>query len=119
MSNTFLVPIDLSNLEIRNVLAQLLGVDPTGIEGKFYYNTGDHTLHLYNGSAWLVLGRLDQITAPAADVSLNSHKITNLADPTGGTDAANRQYVLARKLHHAPLLDQRQHEVLSGVAVDQ
>lgn len=36
---------------------------------------------------------LNQMTAPTADVSANSHKITNLATPTTGTDAANKQYV--------------------------
>jgi hypothetical protein len=34
------------------------------------------------------LPSLDGITAPAGDVSLNSHKITNLADGTATTDAA-------------------------------
>lgn len=37
--------------------------------------------------------RLDQMAAPTAAVSLNSQKITSLADPTTGTDAANKQYV--------------------------
>jgi len=36
---------------------------------------------------------LDVITAPAASVNLNSQRITNLADPTANTDAANKQYV--------------------------
>jgi len=36
---------------------------------------------------------LDAITAPAADLSLNSKKITGLADPTAATDGANKQYV--------------------------
>jgi hypothetical protein len=45
------------------------------------FNTAVHT------------NRLDQMAAPTADVSLNSHKITNLAAPTTGTDAANKQYV--------------------------
>lgn len=37
--------------------------------------------------------RLDQFAAPNADVSANSHKITNLSTPTAGTDAANKSYV--------------------------
>jgi hypothetical protein len=40
--------------------------------------------------------RLDQVTAPTAAVSLNSQRITNLSDPSTGTDAANQQYVLAQ-----------------------
>ncbi len=37
--------------------------------------------------------RLDQMTAPSAAVSLNSQKITGLADPTADADAANKGYV--------------------------
>lgn len=37
--------------------------------------------------------RLDQLSAPTASVSLNSQKITNLAEPTGATDAATKGYV--------------------------
>lgn len=37
--------------------------------------------------------RLDQMAAPTADVSLNSQKITNLATPASGTDAATKAYV--------------------------
>jgi hypothetical protein len=36
---------------------------------------------------------LDQITIAAANVNLNSHKITNLLAPTAGTDGANKSYV--------------------------
>ena len=39
------------------------------------------------------LNRLDQMAAPTGSVSLNSQKITNLADPTGDNDAANKGYV--------------------------
>lgn len=35
--------------------------------------------------------RLDQMAAPTADVSINSKKITSLADATAATDALNRQ----------------------------
>jgi len=37
--------------------------------------------------------RLDQMTAPSADVSANSQKITSLATPTATADAATKGYV--------------------------
>lgn len=37
--------------------------------------------------------RLDQFAAPNSSISLNSQKITGLAAPTTGTDAANKNYV--------------------------
>ena len=37
--------------------------------------------------------RLDQMAAPTASVSLNSQKITSLADPTNAQDAATKAYV--------------------------
>jgi len=37
--------------------------------------------------------RIDQLVAPAADVSWNSHKLINLLDPTGPQDAATKAYV--------------------------
>ena len=36
---------------------------------------------------------LNSVPLPTADVSLNSHKITNLATPTANTDAATKLYV--------------------------
>ena len=38
-------------------------------------------------------GRLDQVAAPTSAVSLNGQRITNLNDPSLGTDAATKQYV--------------------------
>jgi hypothetical protein len=39
------------------------------------------------------LPALNTITAPAADLSLNTHRITNLLDPTAAQDAATKNYV--------------------------
>lgn len=36
---------------------------------------------------------LNQMTAPTADLSINSHKLTNVLDPTAVLDAANKEYV--------------------------
>ncbi len=44
-----------------------------------------------SGSA--TLNSIATANATSADVSMNSHKITSLATPTAGTDAANKAYV--------------------------
>ena len=36
--------------------------------------------------------RLDQLTAPTADVSINSHKLTSVTDPTSAQDASTKAY---------------------------
>ena len=53
---------------------------------------------------------LDAITAPAADVSLNTHKLTNVVNPTLAQDAATKAYVDsgdAAGLIQAPATDTR------------
>ena len=37
--------------------------------------------------------RLDQMAAPTTDVSINSHKLTNITDPASAQDAATKNYV--------------------------
>ena len=39
---------------------------------------------------------LDAITAPAADLSINTHKLTNVVDPTNPQDGATKNYVDAQ-----------------------
>jgi len=94
MSIPLLTPLDFNKLEALNIRLQQLSSDPSSpVTGQTYYNTTDNTVRFYNGTVWIKLGRLDQITAPTASVDLNSQKIINLATPTAGTDAATKQYV--------------------------
>jgi hypothetical protein len=92
-------------------------------EGQMYFDTTLHMFGVYQNSAWAYYAdktyllaranhtgtqtastisdfdtqvrtsRLDQMAAPTADVSVNSHKITNVSTPTLANDAANKQYV--------------------------
>lgn len=86
--------IDLNKNQVQNALIHVLSADPgSPTEGQIYYNSTDKTLRWYSGAAWRVVGTLDQVSAPAADVSLNSHKITSLTDPSNPQDAATKAYV--------------------------
>lgn len=71
--------------EIQDLVgAMVTGNTETGI--TVTYQDGDGTLDF-------VVDTLDALPSPTADVDLNSNKITNLATPTAGTDAANKNYV--------------------------
>lgn len=89
-----LTTLDMTKNEILNGVIQKLSSDPgSPVEGQFYWNTTDDTFRVYNGSTWNVFGRIDQITAPTASLSMNSQRITNLLDPSGAQDAATKAYV--------------------------
>jgi hypothetical protein len=94
-----LVPLDMTKLEIRNFVFHLLAAAPgSPVEGIPFWNTATHTLEIWNGSAWDIFGTLDQISAPAADVAMATHKLTGVGDPTNPQDAATRAWTLALKV---------------------
>lgn len=64
--------------------AMVSGNTETGITVTF--EDGDDTLDF-------VVGSLDTLPAPVADLDLNSNKIINLSTPTADNDAANKAYV--------------------------
>lgn len=118
MSRKFLTHVDFSKNEIQNAVLQVLASAPgTPVPGQIYYNSASGRLEFRGAAAWIdptartnhsgtqlaatisdlttaiQAIRLDQHAAPIAAVSLNSQKITNLAEPTVATDAATKNYV--------------------------
>lgn len=81
----------IANLAITDAMVAAANKD--GVAGTASMRT------LGTGAQQAMAGntRLDQIAAPTAAVSLNSQRITNVADPTANTDAANKQYVDAAR----------------------
>lgn len=85
---------------IHGITGEIVGTEKTQtLTNKTYLGNGAGLTDL-NGSAvttgTVVAGRLpalNAITAPAADVAMNSKKITGLADPVADTDASTKQYV--------------------------
>jgi hypothetical protein len=94
MSRKFATHIDLLKNELRNAAVQNVATEPSSpVDGQIIFNTSESVLKIYNGTTWIAIGRLDQISAPTASLDLNSQKITNLANPTADTDAVNKNYV--------------------------
>lgn len=68
------VALDLTAAQVKTLLAIVPG-DITGFDTQVRTST------------------LNQMTAPTADLSINSHKLTNVLDPTSPQDAATKAYV--------------------------
>lgn len=91
MARKILNHLDLNQNELRQALAHVLGSDPgSPVAGQFWYHSGTGTVRFKTGSTTIVLGTLDQISAPGADVSMNSHKLTNVTDGSNPGDAVNK-----------------------------
>ena len=67
--------IDLHNNQIKNVVIDSVASEPTGANGKIIYNTTEHVLKYYNGSAWVTL---------AQGGDLNGYQLRAEKDQDGG-----------------------------------
>ncbi len=88
-------------------------------------HTGTQTASTISDLATTVKAyRLDEFAVPTATISLNSQRISNLAEPTVDTDAATRGYVLAQVSSAAAGIDAKAsvriattaNDTLSGLA---
>jgi hypothetical protein len=95
MAFTFGDNVDFTQKQLLNAIAHGVTVDPSSpVAGQLWYRSDLARMSYYDGTAARrVPFRLDQLDAPTADVSMNSHKITSLATPTNANDAANKTYV--------------------------
>ena len=69
--------VGISGSWVKKTLAQVITILRTALDSVYY----------------LATTTLNNITAPSGDVSLNSHKIVSLLDPTSAQDAATKNYV--------------------------
>jgi hypothetical protein len=90
--------LDMGLNQLLSMLLENLSADPgSGPGGRLIYRTDTNKVEYHNGTGWRVIldstVTLDQIAAAANDLSLNTHKITNVVDPTNAQDAATKNYV--------------------------
>lgn len=92
---TFVTNVDLANNELRNAKAQVLSADPTGVEGKFIYNSTDKQLKFYNGTAWVSGG------AQVANLSGQAAAFGQSAANGSAVTAARSDHYHALPAHNA------------------
>lgn len=90
--------LDLNLNQILNLVLQELSSDPgSPVEGQVWVNTTSNVIKWYDGSGVRTIAvlsnSLSQFAAPTGDLSINSHKLTNVSDPTASSDAATKAYV--------------------------
>jgi parallel beta-helix repeat protein len=71
--------------------------------------------NLYYTDARVRANRLDQLSAPTTDLSLNSQKITSLANPTLAQDAATKTYVDAADATNAAAIAAKYTKPVGGI----
>lgn len=103
MARKFLTPIDMTGLEVQNMLAQNLASDPGTYvtAGRLYYNSTSTRVKLYNG-AWVTLAHLEantftgKQTFPAGSGSISAS--LNIPNASGNTPVAGDMYASAGAL---------------------
>jgi hypothetical protein len=118
MARRFAVDIDLLGFSLLNAMINPVSSDPAGLgvgdSGRIWWNTTSGRLKVWNGTTAIDLldranqvntqtastisdfdtavrqNRLDQLTAPTGPLSINSQKLTSVANGTTSGDAVNK-----------------------------
>lgn len=69
---TFLVDINLSGNNLREVVLDSLASDPSGYEGRIYYNTATHKLRIYKDGAWADVGNITSVSGTSNEVEVSN-----------------------------------------------
>ena len=101
-----LIDLNLNNNEIQNVVLQNLAAEPTGKEGKIYYDSasGAKAPKFYDGTAWKQLAKKDELpivnnatltiqkngsNVQTFTANASSNKTANIIVPTKTSDITN------------------------------
>ena len=90
MAIIYLDALDLSGLEVQNVLAQSITSNPTPLgEGQFFFDSTLKTIKYWNGTVWIELDGTGDITGVTAGSGLSgggTSGVVTLAVDYAGTD---------------------------------
>ena len=86
----YLTNLDLHKNELQNAVLQPLSTAPSSPKaGQIYYNSADHKIYYYNGSAWVDIGSTYQLPI-ASDAVLGGVKVgSNLTINSSGVLSGN------------------------------
>ena len=73
--------LDLDLTEIQKVIIENISgtIDPSGKEGRIYYNSTSKTLRLYNGTSWGDVGNIKNVTGTQPIIAVVTDGVANIS----------------------------------------
>jgi len=112
-----LIDLNLNNNEIQNVVLQNLAAEPTGKEGKIYYDSasGVKAPKFYDGTAWKQLAKKDElpvvnnatltiqkngVNVQTFTANASSNKTANITVPTKTSEVTNDSGFITKEVNN-------------------